>query len=160
MTPSDDMPYDTPDTTTPQETETIRATQTRERENRQEASQAKDRKERQMLQPACVDELPKTAQRAGIAKPADYRPAPRLVSRIATEPLRLSTIEIIKAPKARSPHHAHAVLLHAIIATTAAATIVVIAAASGKSRIRPVAIRPNEPPPPRPRPLTDDEKMS
>ena len=78
--------------------------------------------------PAGVDELPKTAQRTGTAEPADYRLVPRLVSRIATEPLR------------RSPHPAHAVLLHAIIATTAAATnavIAVIAAASGKSRIRP-----------------------
>lgn len=116
-----------------------------------------------MLPPAGVDELPKTAQRAGTAEPADYRPVHRLVSRIATEPLRLSTIEIIKAPKARSPHPDHAVLLHAIIATTAAATIAVIAviaAASGKSRIRPASIRPNEPPPPRTHSLTDDEKMS
>ena len=65
-----------------------------------------------------------------------------------------------RGTQARSPHPAHAVLiLHAIIATTAAA-IAVIAAASGKSRIRPAAIRPNEPPPPRPHSLTDDEKMS
>lgn len=104
--------------------------------------------------PAGVDELPKTAQRAGTAKPADYRPAPHPISRIDTDlaPLRRSPIEIIEAPKARSPHHAHAVLLHAIIATTAAA--------SGKSRIRPAAIRPNKPPPPRPHSLTDNKKMS
>ena len=52
-----------------------------------------------MPPPAGVDELPKTAQRAGTAEPADYRLVPRLVSRIATEPLCRSTIEIIKARK-------------------------------------------------------------
>ena len=52
-----------------------------------------------MTPPAGVDELPKTAQRAGTAEPADYRPAPRLVSRIATETLYRSTIEIIEARK-------------------------------------------------------------
>ena len=66
--------------------------------------------------PTGVDELPKTAQRAGTAEPADYRPAPRLVSRIATEPLYRSTIEIIEARKhaplipltpSSSCHHHH-----------------------------------------------------
>ena len=49
--------------------------------------------------PTGVDELPKTAQRAGTAEPADYRPVPRLVFRIATEPICRSTIEIIEARK-------------------------------------------------------------
>lgn len=41
-------PHATSDTTTPPRTETIRATQTRERERRQEASRARDEKESQM----------------------------------------------------------------------------------------------------------------
>ena len=49
--------------------------------------------------PPRVNELPKTAQRAGTAELADYRPIHRLVSRIDTEPLYLSPIEIIKARK-------------------------------------------------------------
>lgn len=86
--------------TTPQEAETIRATQTRKRKSRQEESRARDKKGKPNA-PArpCVDKLPKTAQRTGIAEPADHRLVPRLVSRIATEPLYRYTIEIIKARK-------------------------------------------------------------
>lgn len=48
MTPSDDCPTRRPIHRRPSWMETIRTTQTREKESRQEASQAKDRKESQM----------------------------------------------------------------------------------------------------------------
>lgn len=56
------------------------------------------KRETECLRPR-VNELPKTAQRAGTAEPADYRLVPRIAYRPATEPLYCSTIEIIKARK-------------------------------------------------------------